>query len=180
MKALLATGNPADLVALGEVAEPTPDLHQAVIKVEYFSPNRGEMFLLKKAEPGWRPGKDIAGIVVQAAGDGSGPTLGTRVVAHPPALGWAQLAAVDTDRIVGLPAQVPIEVAAALPLAGLTALRVLRACGDLIGRKVLLTAASGGVGHYIVELAAASGAEITAVSATSQRAKPESVGKGSC
>lgn len=170
MKALLATGNSADLVALGDVAEPIPEPQQAVIKVEYFSPNRGETFLLEKPRPNWRPGKDIAGVVVRAAQDGSGPAVGQRVVAHPPALGWAELAAVGTDRIVELPGHVLTKVAAALPLAGLTALRVLRASGDLIGRKVLLTSASGGVGHYIVELAAASGAEITAISATPERA----------
>lgn len=53
--------------------------------------------------------------------------------------------------------------AAALPLAGLTALRVLRSLGALGGQRVLLTGASGGVGHYLVELAAAQGARVTAV-----------------
>jgi hypothetical protein len=43
---------------------------------------------------GWRPGKDIAGLVVRAAADGSGPAAGQRVVGHPPAAGWAEHACV--------------------------------------------------------------------------------------
>lgn len=61
--------------------------------------------------------------------------------------------------------------AAALPLAGLTALRLLRASGPVAGLRVLLTGASGGVGHYLTELASASGASVTAVSASRQRAE---------
>ncbi|NEC09025.1 zinc-binding dehydrogenase, partial [Streptomyces sp. SID7909] len=54
-------------------------------------------------------------------------------------------------------------------LAGITALRLLRAAGPVAGRRVLLTGASGGVGHYVTELAASSGAGVTAVSATRER-----------
>ena len=61
--------------------------------------------------------------------------------------------------------------AAALPLAGLTALRLLRASGSVAGLRVLLTGASGGVGHYLTELASAGGAVVTAVSASRQRAQ---------
>ncbi|MBM0279902.1 zinc-binding dehydrogenase, partial [Micromonospora tarensis] len=61
--------------------------------------------------------------------------------------------------------------AAALPLAGLTALRLLGAVGAVVGRRLLLTGASGGVGHYCTELAAAAGAEVTAVTATPERGR---------
>ena len=61
--------------------------------------------------------------------------------------------------------------AAALPLAGLTALRLLRASAAVAGLRVLLTGASGGVGHYLTELASAAGASVTAVSASSERAE---------
>jgi len=60
-------------------------------------------------------------------------------------------------------------VAAALPLAGLTALRLLRRAGSLLGRRLLITGASGGVGHYLTELAVASGAEVTAIAADDAR-----------
>ena len=168
MKALLPTGGP-DLVRFADVDQPAPAPAEAVIRVEAFSVNRGETFLLEKPQPGWRPGKDIAGLVVQGAADGSGPAAGTRVVAHPPAGGWAEYAAVETSSIAELPAEISAVTAAALPLAGLTALRMLRAAGDVTGRRILLTGASGGVGHYVVELAANGGAEVTAISAAPDR-----------
>lgn len=168
MKALLPAGGP-NLVEFGEVDKPAPGPGAAVIRVEAFSVNRGETFLLEKPQPGWRPGKDIAGLVVQGAADGSGPAAGTRVVAHPPASGWAEYAAVETSSIAELPAEISAVSAAALPLAGLTALRMLRLAGGVTGRRVLLTGASGGVGHYVVELAASAGAEVTAISAAPDR-----------
>ena len=61
-----------------------------------------------------------------------------------------------------LPDQVDVVEAAALPLAGLTALRLLRASGAVAGLRVLLTGASGGVGHYVTELASAAGAAVSA------------------
>jgi len=168
MKALLPAGGP-ELVEFGDVSQPAPGPGEAVIRVEAFSVNRGETFLLEKPRAGWRPGKDIAGLVAEGAADGSGPAAGTRVVAHPPAGGWAEYAAVETSSIAELPAGISAVVAAALPLAGLTALRMLRAAGDVTGRRILLTGASGGVGHYVVELAANAGAEVTAISAAPDR-----------
>lgn len=173
MKALLPTGDPADLVVLGEAEEPRPGPGQVLVKVEAFSVNRGEILRLRGALPGvgLRPGKDIAGLVVQAAADGSGPRTGQRVVGHPPGGGWAEYAAVDTGRLAVLPDAVPAATAAALPLAGLTALRLLRTAGAMAGRSLLVTGASGGVGHYVTELAVAAGAEVTAVSATARRGR---------
>jgi NADPH:quinone reductase-like Zn-dependent oxidoreductase len=77
--------------------------------------------------------------------------------------------AVPVAALAELPAQVSAERAAPLPLAGLTALRLLRRAGFLLGRRLLITGASGGVGHYVTELAVAAGAEVTAVSADEQR-----------
>ena len=105
------------------------------------------------------------------ARDGSGPAVGERVVGHPPQAGWAQLAAVPTSSLAALPEAVSLEVAAALPLAGLTGLRLLRASGPLAGSRMLITGASGGVGHYVTELAAAAGAAVTVVTGSSQRAE---------
>jgi NADPH:quinone reductase-like Zn-dependent oxidoreductase len=156
-------------VRLSDVEEVSPAAAQAVIEVESFSVNRGETFLLENPPDGWRPGKDIAGRVVQSAADGTGPVAGTRVVGHPPSHGWAERAAVRASSLAELPDEVASATAAALPLAGLTALRLLRAAGPLIGRRLLVTGASGGVGHYVTELAIASGAEVTAVSASLER-----------
>jgi NADPH2:quinone reductase len=60
--------------------------------------------------------------------------------------------------------------AATLPIAGMTALRALRVGGDLEGKRVLVTGASGGVGRFAVELAANSGAVVTGVASDDERA----------
>ncbi|WP_331740038.1 zinc-binding dehydrogenase (plasmid) [Streptomyces sp. NBC_01005] len=169
MQRLIPTGEAPRPVAFAEVPQPVPEPDEALIKVEAFAPNRGETFLLEHPRPELLPGKDIAGLVVQAAADGSGPGIGTRVVGHPAQGGWAEYAAVPTHSLVVLPDSIDSVRAAALPLAGITALRLLRTAGSLAGRRVLLTGASGGVGHYVTELAVGAGAELTAVTATPVR-----------
>jgi NADPH:quinone reductase-like Zn-dependent oxidoreductase len=62
-----------------------------------------------------------------------------------------------------LPDGVGFSAAATLPVAGLTALRTLRHGGALVGRRVLTTGAAGGVGMLAVQIAARSGAHVTAV-----------------
>ncbi|MFD9405724.1 zinc-binding dehydrogenase [Streptomyces sp. NPDC059989] len=169
MRAFVPTGRTSPGVVREEVPEPRPRPDEALVKVEAYSVNRGETFQLEAPAPGWRPGKDVAGLVVRSAADGSGPEVGRRVVGHPPAAGWAEYAAVPTDALAVLPDSLPAVRAAALPLAGLTALRLLRTAGPVAGRRILLTGASGGVGHYFTELAAAAGAEVTAVTAAPER-----------
>ncbi|MFC8536643.1 zinc-binding dehydrogenase [Streptomyces sp. NPDC057249] len=169
MQRLIPTGQAARPVAFTEVPQPAPGPGEALIKVDAIAPNRGETFLLENPAPGLLPGKDIAGLVVQAAADGSGPGIGARVVGHPAQGGWAEYAAVPTHSLAVLPDSIDSVRAAALPLAGITALRLLRAAGSLAGRRVLLTGASGGVGHYVTELAVGAGAELTAVTATPVR-----------
>ncbi|MFC5148777.1 zinc-binding dehydrogenase [Streptomyces aureoversilis] len=169
MQRLIPTGEAARPVAFAEVPQPVPEPGEALTKVEAFAPNRGETFLLEHPRPGFLPGKDVAGLVVQAAADGSGPGIGTRIVGHPAQGGWAEYAAVPTHSLAVLPDGIDSVRAAALPLAGITALRLLRTAGSLTGRRVLLTGASGGVGHYVTELAVGAGAELTAVTATPVR-----------
>jgi NADPH:quinone reductase-like Zn-dependent oxidoreductase len=171
MKAFAVTAGDAPAIAMIDVEEPSAGRREAVIDVAAFSINRGETLLLEREAAGWRPGKDVSGTVTAAALDGSGPAVGTRVVAHLDGAGWAERAAVPVDRLVELPETVTSTDAATLPLAGLTALRLLRVVGPLYARTVLLTGASGGVGHFFVELAAAQGARVTAVTANDARGR---------
>jgi NADPH:quinone reductase-like Zn-dependent oxidoreductase len=166
-EAFLPTGGD-DLVAAAQIDQPVPAPDQALMEVDAYSVNRGEILLLAggRTDP---PGKDVAGRVLKAADDGSSPPEGTRVVAHLEGGGWATEVAVEGARLVPVPREVTSEQAAALPLAGLTALRLLRAAGDVAGRRLLVTGASGGVGHYFVELATAAGAEVTTVSHSAER-----------
>jgi NADPH:quinone reductase len=163
VKALVNTPKGPAPVELREVAEPTPAPHEALIAVQAFSLNRGELTLMRIRPEGWRPGQDVSGIVLKAAADGSGPKEGARVVGLVDWHGWAERAAVSTHRLAALPDKVSFAAAAALPVAGLTALRTLRHGAPLLGRRVLITGAAGGVGNLAVQLAADSGAEVTAV-----------------
>jgi NADPH:quinone reductase len=159
MRALVATGNAASPLEPRDVEEPTASPSEAVIEVKNVSINRGELRLLSTRPSGWRPGQDVAGTIVQAAADS--PPVGTRVVALVDQSGWAERVAAPTSRIGVLPDNVTFAQAATLPVAGLTALRALRLGGTLLGRRVLVTGASGGVGHLAVQLAARGGAHVT-------------------
>ena len=93
--------------------------------------------------------------------------VGARVVTFGWAAGWAELRAVDTGELAVLPDGVDHDAAAALPVAGVTALRALRRLGPVLGRRVLITGASGGVGRFAVQLAARAGAHVVAAAGRS-------------
>src|ERR1700747_2196567 len=171
MLAVANTPEGAAPIEIREVQEPQPAPNEARVEVRAFSLNRGELRLLQARPEGWRPGQDISGVVAQSAGDGSGPTAGARVVALTDNAGWAQRAAVPAHRMAVLPDDVRSEDAAALPVAGLTALRTLRHGAPLLGKRVLVTGAAGGVGHLATHLAARSGARVTAVVGSPERGR---------
>ncbi|MFF8717598.1 hypothetical protein ACF07T_40345 [Streptomyces sp. NPDC015184] len=134
-------------MAFAEAPQPVPGPGEAPVEVEALAPNRGETFVLERPRPGPLPGKDVAGPVVRASADGSGPGIGIRVAGHPAQGGRAEHVAVPTRSPAVLPDTVDGVRAAVLPPAGITALRLLRTAGCLAGRRVLPTGASGGVGH---------------------------------
>jgi NADPH2:quinone reductase len=138
-----------------------PDRDEAAVRVGAISLNRGETRrATQQAEPGWRPGWDFAGVIETAAADGSGPGPGTRVVGLLPSGAWAERVNCRTHALAALPDAVGDAAAATLPVAGLTALHALRQGGLLLGRRVLVDGASGGVGHLACQLAAAAGAQV--------------------
>ena len=162
-------GAPAGL-RLGETQDPVPGPSQALVRVAATSLNFADVaFLHDRKAPGAVPGFDAAGVVVSAAGDGSGPPAGDRVVTFGWSGGWAELRAVETTEVAVVPDGVEIGLAAAIPVAGVTALRALRRLGSLVGRRVLITGASGGVGRFAVQLAARAGAHVVASAGSPQR-----------
>jgi NADPH:quinone reductase-like Zn-dependent oxidoreductase len=108
--------------------------------------------------------------VRRSAADGSGPPAGARVVGLADAGAWAELAAVPTGRLAVLPEAVSFAEASTLPVAGVTAVRALELGGPLLGRRVLVTGAAGGVGRFAVQLAHRAGAHVTGVVGGPERA----------
>ena len=173
MRAILTTNEPPH-VRLGDAPDPTPAPDEALVEVKAMSVNRGEVRRLETLPKGSLTGWDVAGVVREQAADGSGPPAGARVVGVGGALArasaWAELAAVATDRLGTLPDDVSFAAASTLPVAGLTAYHALGLGGLLVERRVLVTGAAGGVGRFAVQLAAGSGAHVTAVARDAERA----------
>jgi NADPH:quinone reductase len=150
-------------VALREFPTPEPLPHEALVKVETYSISTGELTLLRMRPDGFRPGQEVAGIVVQAAIDGSGPPVGSRVTGLCHGGGWAEYVAVPGDTLGIVPDAVGMDIAIALGGSGLMAHRALDALGPLEGRRILITGAAGAVGNVAVQLALRAGAHVTAL-----------------
>lgn len=170
MRALVADSSAPGRIALGDVPEPVPASGEVLVEVRAFSINRGEMRMLGTAVNGWRPGWDFAGILRSEVDDG--PRAGARVVGIRRGETWAEYVAVPAAWIAELPDGLSYAEAAALPTAGLAALRMLRMGPAILGRRILVTGASGGVGRFAIQLAHLGGAEVTAlISSRSARAE---------
>jgi NADPH:quinone reductase-like Zn-dependent oxidoreductase len=131
----------------------------------------GKPYLLRPTF-GLRPksptlGADISGTVVAVGADVTRFQPGDEVFGEIGAGAYAEFAKGAEDHLVVKPENVTFEAAAAIGVAGLTALQGLRdVLGVQAGQKVLVNGASGGVGTYAVQIAKALGAQVTAVCST--------------
>jgi NADPH:quinone reductase-like Zn-dependent oxidoreductase len=170
MRALIHDPDAPRGLRLGEARDPAPRPSEAVVQVSASSLNFADVaFLSRRFDPGAVPGFDAAGTVVVAAE--TGPPVGSRVATFGYSGGWAERRAVDVDELAVLPDAVDFGAAAALPAAGVTALRAVRRLGPVVGRRVLITGASGGVGRFAVQLAAHAGAVVVASVGARDRAE---------
>src|SRR4051795_3898727 len=117
MLAVVNTPSGSEPIAIRDVPEPEPKPNEALVAVHAFSLNRGELRLFQARPEGWRPGQDIAGIVLRQAADGSGAAEGTRIVGLCDWHGWAERAAVPSHRMAPIADSVSFAPAAALPVA---------------------------------------------------------------
>lgn len=165
MRALVIDHSARGGLRLADVPDPAPGPDEVLVRVAATSLDHGELPQTGNAAAaqGTVPGWDAAGVVERAAASGAGPAAGARVVTWGWSGGWAELRAVHVAELAVLPDEVDFVQAAAIPVAGLTALRALRRAGVRPGHRVAVTGASGGVGHFAVQLARLQGAEVVAV-----------------
>jgi NADPH:quinone reductase-like Zn-dependent oxidoreductase len=181
MKAVIHTryGTP-DVLELAEIEKPTPKPGEALVKIHAAALNAydwhmltADIFLVRLMGGGLKEpknpglGADIAGIV-EAVGEGVQQLrTGDRVygdIAASGGGGCAEYATAPEKLLAPMPANLSFEQAAAVPMAGITALQGLRDVGQIKpGQKVLVQGASGGVGTFALQIAKALGAEVTAV-----------------
>jgi NADPH:quinone reductase-like Zn-dependent oxidoreductase len=175
MKAMVQHGyGGPEVLRYQEVATPVPEDGEVLVQVRAAALNPMDYHLMRGFAPMRpmtglrrpkrdRPGSDLAGVV---AAVGSGVTrfrVGDEVFgAARGAL--AEFVSAAEHRLAAKPAAISFAQAAGIPVAGLTALQGLRDKGQLQpGQRVLVTGAGGGVGSFAVQIAAAFGAEVTAV-----------------
>jgi NADPH:quinone reductase-like Zn-dependent oxidoreductase len=171
---------PPDVLRFANVDPPRPGPDDLVVRVHAAALNpydwhmlRGDPYVARLlggvglTRPKNRvAGADGAGIVEVVGENVRGLQPGDEV------LGWfegsfAEYARATADRVVPKPASLTFEQAAAVPMAGETALRAIRDVGRVrAGHRVLVNGAAGGVGSFAVQIAAALGAEVTGVCST--------------
>ena len=163
IRAVLVTSGAPGNLALGRAEAPTPLPNEALVEVSAISLNLGEVRRAQSEGAGSRIGWDLAGTVIETARDGKGPRAGTRVVGIVERGAWSEQVAVPSSQLAALPDAVTFAQAATLPVAALTALYALEQRGNLLERRVLVTGASGGVGHFACQIARHSGAHVVAL-----------------
>jgi NADPH:quinone reductase-like Zn-dependent oxidoreductase len=173
---------PPEMLRMAEVKKPSPAADEALVKVLAVSVNpadwrsmRAKPFFSRATLGLLRPkhrilGGDIAGRVEAVGSDVNQFKPGDEVYAnlldHGNG-GFAEYVSVPVEAMSVKPANLSFEEAAAVPMAGVTALQGLRHHGEIrAGQRVLINGASGGIGTFAVQIAKSYGSEVTGVTST--------------
>jgi NADPH:quinone reductase len=158
-----------EVLTLVEAPEPVAERGQVLVAVEVAAIDFVQTQLRRGFTPGpplpdlpYVPGGTVAGRVRSAGAGVDQGWLGRRVVTRT-ASGWggnAELAVAEADALVEVPADVGLDVAAALLDDGSTALGLVDGVGIQPGEWVLVEAAAGGLGSLLVQLAVAAGGRV--------------------
>jgi NADPH:quinone reductase-like Zn-dependent oxidoreductase len=193
MKAMIHTqyGSP-DVVQLVELEKPVPRENEVLVKILAASVNAldwhmltADIFLVRLGSGLLKPkntriGADAAGLVEAVGKNVTQFKPGDAVFGdiYPGGQGsFAEYATVPEKLLALKPANLSFEQAAAVPVAGITALQGLRDQGQIQpGQRVLINGAAGGVGTFAVQIAKAYGAEVTAVCSTRNLEQARSLG----
>ncbi len=183
---------PPDLLELVEIDKPAVGDGEVLVRVRAASANsldwhcmRGEPYLMRLQIGLRRPkvnglGADLAGEVAEVGENVTRFRPGDEVFGEIDGGGWGSFAdyvCVTEDWLELKPANLTFEQAAAVPVAGLTALQGLRDHGRVQpGQKVLILGASGGVGTFAVQIAKSFGADLTGVCSTRNVEMVRSIG----
>jgi NADPH:quinone reductase-like Zn-dependent oxidoreductase len=180
MRAIVNTryGSP-DVLELREIDKPRPDSSDVLVRVKAASVNpldwhfmRGVPYVLRVAGSGMRKpkatvrGVDVAGLVEAVGAEVTGFQVGQEVFGGLEGA-FAEYACGAEQKLARKAAGLTFAQAAAVPIAGCTALQALRDHGQIkSGQSVLINGAAGGVGTFTVQIAKAFAAEVTGVCST--------------
>src|SRR5881396_2521781 len=178
----------SDVLGLEDVDVPGLEDDRALVRVHAASVNaldwhllRGLPYLVRLSEGLRRPKRSSMGVDVAGRVEAVGKNV-TQFRPGDAVFGardgaFAEYVAAKEEKLVLKPANVSFEQAAAVPVAGCTALQGLRDKGHVQpGQKVLINGASGGVGTFAVQIAKSFGADVTGVCSTRNVAMVKSIG----
>lgn len=170
---------PPDVIEIAEVARPTPTDSQVLVKVAAASVNpldwhfmRGSPYIMRLGRGIGRPndttlGVDFSGTIVAVGKNVTRFRTGDEVFGGRDGAFAEYLAIGENSGLARKPANISFQEAAAIPIAGVTAIQALRDDGHVApGQRVLINGASGGVGTFAVQIAKSMGADVTAVCST--------------
>ena len=170
---------PPDVLRLVDTDRPDVGADEVLVRVHAAAVNPADWHILRGdplvarlmgvglARPKARvAGIDASGVVEAVGANVRGLRPGEEVLGFCRGA-FAEYARAEADTVVPKPVRLTFEQAAAVPMAGATALRAIRDVGGVrAGHRVLVNGAAGGVGTYAVQIATALGAEVTGVCST--------------